>query len=225
MLFVLPLAPLLLSALVVDPVVVDTAEDAAATVTLKASDPAAGFSLAKKPKRGTVVLDEKSGALTFTPDRNWSGNDEVAVTVRAGKEKTRVTVPITVRAVNDLPVIAAMTLNTREDTATRLGLTVNDVDNDKFTFSIGTQGALGTASVDERGRVSYAPNKDKNGKDRVVVVVDDGAGGKVDAVVDVVVAAVNDAPVVNKVDLVGDEDAAASVVVVATDVDGDAQAN
>ncbi|MDP2344431.1 MAG: Ig-like domain-containing protein [Deltaproteobacteria bacterium] len=199
-------------------------EDEPSAVTLAAADvdgDALSWFLAKGPGHGSAKLDEKSGRLELVPAANWHGSDSLNVTVKDGATTSTATILITVASVNDAPVVEAMTLSLREGGKAGLPLTVRDVDGDALTFSIGTPPAKGVATVDAKGRVSYTGGKSNNGDDRFVVVVSDGKA-QVERPVDVVIAAVNEAPVVEPATLAAREDETATITVSAKDPDGDA---
>ena len=198
-------------------------EDAVAGVDLSATDidgDALTWSLTRGPARGSAVIDPTSGRLQLTPPADWHGTDSLRVRVSDGVTSSSSSVAITFSPVNDAPVIEAMNLATRERERTGARLTVRDVDGDALTFALGAPPTKGTATVDDRGRVAYSPSASNNGADRFVVVVSDGTTA-VEAPVDVVIAAVNDAPVVAAAALEGDEDNDVVVTLTGSDVDGD----
>lgn len=82
-------------------------EDTPMKITLTAADPdrnALSFSIVSKPARGQ--LTGVAPDLTYTPDRNYFGADNFTFKVNDGAADSRVaTVAITVRPVNDAPVL------------------------------------------------------------------------------------------------------------------------
>ena len=208
-----PPPPLVPAALVTD-------EDTTLTTTLTV--PAgATLKLRKGPKRGTATLDEANARLVFTPNKDVHGDDDVVIEVTVDGRRSNQTLPITVKPINDAPAVDAMTLATKEETATGARLTARDVDNDALSFAIGEPPKNGTATVDKKGNVVFTPGKDATGDSSFTVVVDDGHGGTATAVISVKVAAVNDAPTITATKLAGNEDEAITGAVVGADVDGD----
>ena len=81
-------------------------------------------------------------------------------------------------------------------TAFSLTLNATDANNDTLTWSVQTQATKGSASVSGSGNskvITYVPTANENGTDSFVVRVSDGALTD-DITVNVVIAAVNDAP-------------------------------
>src|SRR5688572_14257123 len=85
----------------------------------------------KQGKRGTVVV--ASTRATYTPAKDSNGKDSFVVEVKGEGKPERVTVNVIIAAVNDLPVVEAMTLQPREDGSAGLPLTLRDVDSERFT--------------------------------------------------------------------------------------------
>lgn len=197
-------------------------EDAVLSTTLQVPE-GAQLRLKRGPRRGTATLNETTGALVYTPQANFNGEDSVVVDVMVGgKKRGRETLTLSVRAQNDLPVAAGFALATREEVATGARLTASDVDNDTLTFSVGTPPERGTATVDAKGNVAFTPATNANGTDSFTIVVDDGHGGQATVTITVKIAAVNDSPVVAAVTLTTNEDELGTAAVVASDVDGEA---
>ncbi|WP_157089420.1 beta strand repeat-containing protein, partial [Oceanibaculum pacificum] len=148
---------------------------------------------------GTVVYDDDTGVVTYTPDADWNGSDSFTYTVDDGDGGTVTrTVNVTVNAVNDAPTASDTTLTTNEDTPGTVDLfdLAADIDSDLDFTSI-TVGAAtnGTVSYDsDTGVVTYTPDANWNGSDSFTYTVDDGDGGTVTRTVNVTVNAVNDAP-------------------------------
>jgi hypothetical protein len=202
---------------------IDGTEDTTATVQLSGADvdgDKLSWELKKAPKRGTATVDAATGLLRFVPEPDWNGAVSATVRVTDGKGSADVDVPIVIAAVNDAPVVQPLRLVTPEDAATSAPIEARDVDRDKLSFSITTPSTLGTASVDARGRVTYKPERDKNGADRFVVAIADGTA-TVELPVEVKVEAVNDAPVSTSSPLSFAEDTELTATLSATDVDGD----
>ena len=198
-------------------------EDEVATLTLTASDPEAdvvSWSIARMPAQGSANIDAATGLLTFTPAPDWHGTDAITVAASDASLTTSAVVAVSYTSVNDAPVVEMMKLDTREREAVGARLSVRDVDGDALTFVLGTGPEKGTASVDARGRVNYAPVGSFNGSDRFVISISDG-NATIDAAVDVVIAPVNEAPVVPAASVSSSEDEVGTVAIPASDPDGD----
>ena len=98
------------------------------------------------PAHGTTSVDPLTGAITYTPDADWSGTDtftyQVCDTGTPALCDTAV-VTVDVAAVNDAPVAADDTATTDEDQPVTVPVTGNDSD---------PEGALDPASVSRHGR-------------------------------------------------------------------------
>ncbi|MCT6701055.1 fibronectin type III domain-containing protein [Rheinheimera sp. 4Y26] len=131
---------------------------------------------------------------------------------------------VTPVAPNQAPEItqgASTSVNISEDgapTAFALTLTATDADNDPLSWSISSAAENGSASV-SAGVVSYTPQANYNGNDSFVVEVSDGEASD-SITVNVVIAAVNDAPSISGIPGTSlDQDTSYSFVPTATDID------
>jgi probable HAF family extracellular repeat protein len=121
---------------------------------------------------------------------------------------------------NHPPVAQNQSVTTDEDTAVSIVLVATDADNDPLTYSLVTQPARGTLSG-SAPNVSYRPAANYNGADSFTFKANDGKADSNIATVSITVRAVNDPPVAQNQSVTTDEDAAVSIVLVATDVDND----
>jgi len=202
-------------------------EDTPVTGTTTASDVDAGttltYSISTQGKSGAATIDSK-GAFTYTPNANANGADSFVVTVSDGKASVNQTVNVTLAAVNDAPTVSAatQTKDTNEDTPVSGSVSAADVDGDTLTYTVSTNGAKGSATIDSKGDFTYTPNANANGTDSFVVTVSDGKASATQTVT-VNIAAVNDAPAVAAAQSVKtNEDTSVGGTVSATDVEGDA---
>lgn len=203
-----------------------TGEDAAVSGKVVASDvdgDALVYKEWRSPKHGKITkLDEKSGSFTYAPDKDFHGEDDLAIDVGDGRASARAEVTIKVAPVNDAPVAASVELSTIEDTRVSGALSASDVDGDALSYSLAKAPGKGKATVDGKtGALSYAPAQNENGEDAFTVEVSDGKVA-VTVPMKVAVAAVNDPPVTHALTMSTQEDEAVSGQVVASDADGDA---
>ena len=173
--------------------------------------------------QGTLALAANGTNVTFTPAADSNGSFTFTYTIvqspDPGDEDAirTATVGVTITPVNDPPTLNVPGAQTvAEDPATPLaitGLSVNDIDNDTLTVTLGVaNGSLNTAapiarsgsSVTLTGSIAnintalagltYMPNLDFNGSDSLTVGVNDGSGGVANGSVAITVTAVNDDP-------------------------------
>ena len=78
---------------------------------------------------------------------------------------------MTVKPVNDAPVINDQTFHVTEDTPGILSLVASDVDGDRLTWSIVSAACNGSV-LGSGPDVAYVPHHDVNGTDTFVVKVD-----------------------------------------------------
>lgn len=123
---VVPLDSLLNSAPVVAATLAaETAEDGLLVGQVEATDADGDvltFAVAGTPANGTLVLDPATGAYTYTPAANWSGDDSFAVTVTDsfGNVSTQ-TVNVAVAAVADAPSLGVLSPVVATPSATVIG--------------------------------------------------------------------------------------------------------
>ncbi|WP_205699225.1 Ig-like domain-containing protein [Conexibacter sp. SYSU D00693] len=206
------------------PVVQDTSittdEDSDVTFTPPASDADDGTLTlsATDAAHGTVTCGATT--CTYAPDADFAGTDEFDVTATdddGASDTGHVTV--TVDPVNDAPVANDQTVTTDEDEDVRFDLSGQDVDGDDLTFDAGAP-EHGTLACDEED-CEYTPAPNFNGTDGFDFTVSDGNGGTDTGRVDLIVAAVNDAPNAQDVTATTDEDTAVELLLLGSDPDGD----
>ncbi|MGX6444048.1 Ig-like domain-containing protein [Neobacillus sp. K501] len=126
--------------------------------------------------------------------------------VNDGKVNSLVqTVNIQVNAVNDQPVARPASLDVTEDVAASGNLSASDVDEDTLTFSLVEDGKKGNVTINPTtGAYTYQPNANVNGTDSFKYKVNDGKLDSEIITVEVIISAVNDAPVISDVKIEGE---------------------
>lgn len=171
-----------------------------------------------------LEVDANSGLVTWTPTEAQSGqtfNVEIIATDDYGS--TSQPYPITVIAVNDPPDLAPIPDGTAtEDQPFTVTVTATDPDaNDEPSFTLGGS-SPGYALIDDQGVITWTPTNDDVGTVTFSVTVTDLAGASDAETFDVIVANVNDAPVIHAtVPGLATEDAPWGFSVDAEDPDGD----
>ena len=175
---------------------VSTPQDKPVAGQVHATDPdgdTLGFAVTRGPEHGSVTIDPATGHYTYVPAPGYEGADSFEVTVSDGHGGTvTVTVPVTVTPVNDAPTASDQAVATDEDTPVSGRVEGHDQDGDSLTYSMGTDPAHGTVTVNPDGSYTYTPAPDFHGTDSFTVTVDDGHGGTTTSTVTVTVNPVND---------------------------------
>ncbi|MDQ1504773.1 MAG: hypothetical protein QOD57_2500, partial [Actinomycetota bacterium] len=135
---------------------VSTDEDTAKSGTVSAADidgNALSYAVVANPAHGTLGLNTSTGAYTYTPAANYNGSDSFTFRANDGSVNSNTgTVAINVQAVNDLPVVNALSLPVTEDIPASGNVTGSDVDGDSLTYANGTTpAAKGVATVNADG--------------------------------------------------------------------------
>jgi len=133
---------------------------------------------------------------------------------------------VTVNEVNDAPVItqgSSTSITVTEDVAKSFTLNATDLENDTLTWSISSQGSLGTATASGTGTsksVTYTPNLNVAGSDSFSVRVSDG--DKTDTIsVSVTINVANDAPTISNIanQTIGEGNTTGDIAFTVNDVD------
>jgi VCBS repeat-containing protein len=163
------------------------------------------------PFHGSVEIAGNSkelDQLTYAPNASWSGIDSFVVQVSDGTTTDSITVQVTVAPVDDAPVIAqgeAVTAFMSEDGSpvpwATPRLSAFDEDGDELTWEVLTQASHGVATMlgglSEPSGFEYEPEANFAGEDSFVISVTDG--NNTDSItVNVIVANVNDLPIINQ---------------------------
>ena len=136
--------------------------------------------LVTDPDHGQVTL-RQDGSLTYTPDRDYHGQDGFTYWALDGVDSVPAEVVIDVRAVNDAPDAAGDAYATDEDTPlivmTPTGVLSNDTDADgnSLTAVLVSAPAHGDLTLADDGSLRYAPDRDYNGTDTFSYRASDGS--------------------------------------------------
>ncbi|MBL4761455.1 MAG: tandem-95 repeat protein, partial [Gammaproteobacteria bacterium] len=178
---------------------------------------------------GSTTIDTATGAVTYTPNSNFNGTDNLSYTVQdmAGSTTLASSVVITVNAVNDAPTLVDDSASTAEDTPIVISVLANDSDVDSSidvsSVSVVTEPVNGTTSIDTlTGDISYTPNGNFNGSDSFTYSVADTDGAaSTPASVNVTVNGSGDAPITVIDETVTNEDEVVAIAVLSNDRDPD----
>lgn len=206
-------------------------EDFAITGFLTASDvdsdqSALTYGYGTMPANGTLVIDNVTGAYTYTPNADFFGTDSFTFVVYDGQALSEPqTISLTVESVNDSPNGSTSTVSGAEDNSISGAVLATDVDNTngELVYSIGADPEHGTVVFNPDGTYTYTPNADFNGTDSFTWSVEDPDGEGSSGTVNITVNPVNDAPRAPDYDLTGTEDNTVLITIPDNDVDGEAQ--
>ena len=197
-------------------------EDGSVLITLKGADDDGDdleFTVVSQPKNGT--LSGSAPNLTYSPKANFNGDDSFAFKVFDGvADSNTATVAISVKTVNDLPVVFSQSANVDEDGSVSITLKAEDNDGDNLEFTVVSQPKNGTLSG-SAPNLTYSPKANFNGDDSFTFKVFDGLADSNTATVAISVKSVNDLPVVFGQSANVDEDGSVSITLKAQDNDGD----
>jgi large repetitive protein len=170
-------------------------EDGSLNLTLSGTDPDGDnltFVIVTPPTNG--VLSGVIPNLVYTPFGNYFGADALLFAATDGQATSApVAITITVRPINDAPVVNSATVVVNEDEGTPIALLAFDVDGDPLSFSV-TAPAHGTLTGNA-SNLTYSPNRDYFGTDSFAVRVSDGHVESAPALISLNVLPINDAPV------------------------------
>ena len=144
-----------------------------------------------------VVTINADGSLSYTSNANFHGLDTISYEISDGNEGiSTANVSVTVNAVNNDPLASDDVITTDEDTQVTIDVLANDSDIDGDALYVSNVAAAnGTVIINAEGALDYTPNANFNGNDTLSYEISDGQGGFSSASVNVIVNAVNDAPV------------------------------
>jgi VCBS repeat-containing protein len=151
--------------------------------------------LVSNPAHGTVQF-QTDGFFIYTPAVNFNGTDNFSYRVSDGAlYSDEAVVTLTVKSVNDPPVVTPRSLTVNEDQGLTGFVSGTDPDGDALTYSkVGTVPLHGTVSVASDGAFTYTPNPDFFGTDSFRFRAYDGKVYSTNGTVSISVLRVNDAP-------------------------------
>ena len=205
-----------------------THQDQPLSGTLIASDPDGDpltYFITQNGSLGTVVItDPASGAFTYTPNPGVTGSDSLAFKVSDGLTESPVAwVNIEIDEPNVAPVASDGAVITDEDVPVSGLLSASDSNSDPLTFSIVTNGALGTAEITDpaSGAFTYTPNPNLSGTDSFTFKANDGEEDSNVSTMTVDISPVNDPPTVMDDSAITDEETPVTIAVLANDSDAE----
>jgi hypothetical protein len=172
------------------------------------------------PASAGALSCDAAGACTFDPTPDTNGDVPIGYTVSDGSLSSSAVFTVVVDPINDPPAATDQAVATSEDTAVSITLVATDTEGDALTYSAGSA-AHGSVACTDASCV-YTPASNYNGSDSFTFTADDGTSPSNTATVALTVTSVNDAPQALDIAKTTDEDTPVTILLMATDVDGDA---
>ena len=144
------------------------------TRTLDPESDLLDITLIELPSNGEFTFEQDLQLLRYVPNPEYSGTDSarLKLTDVYGNESEG-TILLNVTSVNDAPQVNDHNFTLSQDSWIDGQLRVSDPDDTEFTFSILSNVAHGTLSLDELGGFSYFPDWKFAGTDSFTVRVED----------------------------------------------------
>jgi len=175
------------------------------------------YTLLSDATNGSVTIEGQ--LATYLPNLNYNGLDEFTFQVSDGELTDSAVVTLQINAVNDAPVLSSVEdISFDEDNVYSLVLNAIDYDGDSLSYEVSGGNLISTSIVDNT--VFFSPDDNFYGIESFVITVSDGELTDVQIVV-VSVLSVNDAPISSDFSIDMNEDETTSIVLQASDVDGD----
>ena len=182
------------------------------------------------PSNGTTSVNPATGAVTYTPNASFFGNDTFTYTVKDNRGAISNAATVTVE-VNSPPIAVNDGAITNEDVSVNINVLGNDLDPDGTlnvaTVTIISNVVNGTTSVNSStGVITYTPNVNFFGTDGFTYTVNDNDGATSNVVtVNITVTEVNDPPVALNDGALTAEETPVEINVTANDSDVDGTIN
>jgi hypothetical protein len=171
-------------------------------------------------RHGSVKINTDQ-TLSYTPNKNFSGDDSFKYTVSDSKgAMSEASVSVKVKPVNDPPKAMDSSVTTQEDKEVSVGLKATDPDSDALSYSVvkgPSHGRLsGTGPM-----LKYKPEANFSGSDSFTFKVSDGSAESGAATVSITVKATNDPPMAYNDSVTTQEDDSVAITLAGGDDDGD----
>ncbi|WP_375345141.1 tandem-95 repeat protein (plasmid) [Priestia megaterium] len=193
------------------------------TSSIPASDPddiTLTYTLQQIPANGSAIVNQ-DGIFTYIPNNNFVGNDQFTILITDLEGATALSnIFVTVLQTNGSTTTQDLQTSTNEDTPVTNQVIATNVNGNPLIYTIENLPINGVVTIDSNtGIFTYTPNTDFYGSDAFVVYITDNLGGNATSSVIVMVAPINDSPIVPNYQLTTNEDTSVTSMVIATDSD------
>jgi len=173
-----------------------TNEDTPATMTLDVTSLEGAqitFRVVEKPENGNVTI--KDSEATYTPNKDFFGNDGFSFVANNGiGDSNKARVNITVKPVNDAPVVESVSATTSEDKPVTIKIPMSDPEKKPVRLKLVVPPVNGKVTI-TNDEALYVPVKDFYGTDKFVYTASDGESSSLPAQAVIQISPVNDPPV------------------------------
>ncbi len=168
---------------------------------------------------GAMALTDANGQFNHPVSLVEGANTISIEVVDAAGNKAMQTLQVSYQP-NQPPVAHDQSVTTGEDTVTAIILNATDADGDVLAYQVMTQPQQGVLTGTAPNLI-YTPNADYHGTDGFTFRVNDGLSDSLEAVVEITIASINDAPQASNLLLTVTENTPIEVILAGTDKDGD----
>jgi hypothetical protein len=185
---------------------------------------ALSISSTTSPANGSVVIE--SGAITYTPNDDFSGEDSFEYSITDGADNATAKVTVSVgENPNTAPEAKDDTATTAYETAVTIDVLANDSDanDDTLRITSTTTASHGSVSISD-GKVVYTPNAGYEGSDAFSYTISDGEEQSSANVTVTVEEKPNTAPIAKDDSAVANYNESVSIAVLENDSDDDGDA-
>ena len=166
------------------PLTLSITEDNTLSYDLNATDADGGnltWSISSAPANGSASINLTSGIMSYIPNVNFNGSDNLQVQVSDGALTDSIEITVIIGSVNDAPVITVPTSPFPLSVLLNGSIVYDfnassDSDGNTLSWKILSNPSSGSASIDSTlGILNYSPNLNYLGNDSMVIQVSDGS--------------------------------------------------
>ncbi|WP_462410750.1 beta strand repeat-containing protein [Neobacillus sp. Marseille-QA0830] len=155
---------------------------------------ALAYTVSTRTEHGSATVNQ-NGSWSYIPNQGYIGNDSFIVTV-SDNDGGNTFYAVNIK-VNQAPVVSnngLVSVSTPVDTPVSDKIIASDANGDALSYTISTQAAHGSASVNNDGTWTYTPDQGYAGGDSFTMTISDGDGGDTPFTVQI---KVNQAPIIS----------------------------
>ena len=172
-------------------------EDTSNTFSFNASDVDnfnLNYTIEQLPEHGTYEIN--SGFITYIPDQDYYGFDQLFFVVDDGELSDNGTIYIEILNVDDpFSIVSTPIIDAIEDIEYQYQIEVDDPDNDILTYAL-SENAPDNMVVLDTGLITWTPTEGILTSNEITITIDDGNGNIEYQTFEIFVEPVNDLPVI-----------------------------